>query len=86
LVHLHSHSDAVFVTVAVAPGCFVSTRIGDGARNELAIRLGFGAKPREDGTLTIGTANFALLTEGENAFLKNPAQEVQLLEAMDRCG
>ncbi|MFM8749019.1 invasion associated locus B family protein [Rhabdaerophilum sp.] len=63
---------------------FVSTRIGDGAKNEVAIRLGFGAKPREDGTLTIGTANFALLTEGENAFLKNQAQEVQLLEAMRR--
>ncbi|MCA3595758.1 MAG: hypothetical protein ING72_07265 [Methylobacterium sp.] len=63
---------------------FVSTRIGDGARNELAIRLGFGAKPREDATLTIGTANFALVTEGENAFLKNPAQEAQLLDAMRR--
>ncbi|MBN8533598.1 MAG: hypothetical protein J0L51_05860 [Rhizobiales bacterium] len=61
---------------------FVSTRVGDGAKNEIAIRLGFSAKPREDGTLTIGSAKFALLTEGENAFLKNPAQEAQLLDAM----
>jgi hypothetical protein len=61
---------------------FVSTRVGDGAKNEIAIRLGFSAKPREDGTLTIGNAKFALLTEGENAFLKNPAQEAQLLDAM----
>lgn len=61
---------------------FVSTRVGDGAKNEVAIRLGFGAKPKEDGTLTIGTTNFALVTEGENAFLKNPAQEAQLLDAM----
>jgi hypothetical protein len=61
---------------------FVSTRVGDGAKNEVAIRLGFGAKPKEDGTLTIGTSNFALVTEGENAFLKNPAQEAQLLDAM----
>lgn len=61
---------------------FVSTRVGDGARNEIAIRLGFSAKPREDGALTIGNAKFALLTEGENAFLKNPAQEAQLLDAM----
>jgi invasion protein IalB len=61
---------------------FVSTRVGDGAKNEVAIRLGFSAKPKEDGTLTIGTTNFALVTEGENAFLKNPAQEAQLLDAM----
>jgi hypothetical protein len=61
---------------------FISTRVGDGAKNEIAIRLGFSAKPREDGTLTIGNAKFALLTEGENAFLKNPAQEAQLLDAM----
>lgn len=61
---------------------FVSTRIGDGAKNEIAIRLGFSAKPKEDGVLTIGTTNFALLTEDKNAFLKNPAQEAQLLDAM----
>ncbi len=63
---------------------FVSTRVGDGAKNEVAIRLGFSAKPKEDGTLSIGTTNFALVTEGENAFLKNPAQEAQLLDAMRR--
>jgi invasion protein IalB len=61
---------------------FVSTRVGDGAKNEIAIRLGFSSKPREDGTLTVGNANFALVTEGENAFLKNPAQEAQLLDAL----
>lgn len=61
---------------------FVSTRVGDGAKNEVAIRLGFGAKPKEDAMLTIGNANFTLVTEGENAFLKNPAQEAQLLDAM----
>ncbi len=63
---------------------FVSTRVGDGSKNEVAIRLGFSAKPNEDATLSIGNANFALTTEGENAFLKNPAQEAQLLEAMRR--
>jgi invasion protein IalB len=61
---------------------FVSTRVGDGAKNEIAIRLGFGSKPREDGVLTVGATNFPLVTEGENAFLKNPAQEAQLLEAL----
>ncbi|CAN1568007.1 hypothetical protein MCEMSEM23_03036 [Rhabdaerophilaceae bacterium] len=61
---------------------FVSTRVGDGAKNEVAIRLGFSAKPKEDGTLTIGSTTFALLTEDKNAFLKNPAQEAQLLDAM----
>ena len=63
---------------------FVSSRPGDGTRNELGIKLGYAAKTGQDGMLSIGTQRFALLAEGENAFLKNAAQEPQLLEAMKK--
>lgn len=60
---------------------FISNRASDGAKNEIAFKLGFAAK---DGTVTVGAANFALLVNGESAFLKNPAQEAQLIEAMKK--
>lgn len=63
---------------------FVSNRTADGAKNELAIKLGFAGKTGEDGTLTIGTGTFLLVASGESAFLKNPAQEAQLVETMKR--
>lgn len=63
---------------------FISNRVGDGAKNEVAMKLGFAGKAGQDGTLAIGSANFALLASGESAFLKNPAQEGQLIEAMKK--
>lgn len=65
---------------------FISSRAADGTKNEIAFRLGFGAKSGSDGTLTIGSQTFALLASGENAFLKNPAQEAQAIEAMKKAG
>lgn len=62
---------------------FISNR-ADGAKNEVAFRLGFAAQAGRDGTLTIGSQNFPLLANAESAFLKNPAQEAALIEAMKR--
>jgi hypothetical protein len=63
---------------------FISTRAADGAKNEVAFKLGFTAKTGQDGTLSVGTATFALVAAGDSAFLKNPAQEAQLIEQMKR--
>ena len=63
---------------------FISNRTADGARNEIAFKLGFAAKVGQDGSLTIGTGNFPIVASGESAFLKNPAQEAQLIELMKR--
>jgi Invasion associated locus B (IalB) protein len=65
---------------------FISNRMADGTKNEIAFRLGFAAKAGQDGTLTIGSQNFALLANAESAFLKNPAQEAAAIEAMKRAG
>lgn len=63
---------------------FISNRMADGAKNEIAFKLGFAAKTGQDGALTIGTGNFPLVASGDSAFLKNPAQEGQLIDLMKR--
>ena len=63
---------------------FISNRTADGAKNEIAFKLGFAAKAGQDGALTIGTGNFPIVASGDSAFLKNPAQEAQLIELMKR--
>ncbi len=63
---------------------FVSNRTSDGAKGEFAVRLGFPGSATKEGALVIGSASFALVASGENAFLKNPAQETQVIELMKR--
>lgn len=63
---------------------FISNRTADGAKNEIAFMLGFGTKTGQDGLLTIGAGTFALVASEESAFLKNPAQEAQLIDLMKR--
>lgn len=63
---------------------FISNRTADGAKNEVAFKLGFATKTGQDGSLTIGTGNFPLVGSGDSAFLKNPAQEAQLIELMKK--
>lgn len=63
---------------------FVSNRTSDGAKGEFAVRLGFGGSTTKEGALAIGTTNFALVASGESAFLKNPAQEAQVIDLMKR--
>lgn len=63
---------------------FISNRASDGTKNEVAVKLGFAGAANKDGVLTVGSARFVLLAKAEDAFLKNPAQEAQLIEAMKK--
>jgi hypothetical protein len=63
---------------------FISNRVADGAKSEIAFILGFTGKAGQDGTLTIGSNSFAVIASGESAFLKNPAQEEQIIDQMKR--
>ena len=63
---------------------FISNRVADGAKHEVAFKLGFAAKAGQDGALTAGAGNFPLVANGDSAFLKNPAQENQLIELMKK--
>ncbi|HRE20201.1 MAG TPA: hypothetical protein PKW21_04115 [Rhabdaerophilum sp.] len=63
---------------------FISSRMADGARNEIAFKLGFSPKAGQEGQLQIGSTNFTVIGSGESAFLKNPAQEGQVLDTMKK--
>lgn len=61
---------------------FISNRPGDGARNEFSIIMGFALKPTGVATATVGTVSFQMLAKDKSAWLKNAAEESQLLDAM----
>lgn len=63
---------------------FISNRLADGSRNELSVILGFPTKAGSEATASIGSASFAMLTKDKNAWLKNPAQETQMIDAMKK--
>jgi hypothetical protein len=61
---------------------FISTRPGEGVRNEVAIILGFPLKDGGAATAEIDGASFELVTKGTNAWVKNPAKEKEFVDAL----
>ena len=66
---------------------FISSRPGEGVRNEVSVIMGV---PMKDGTsdakAEVGKSDFDLVTKGQNAWMKNAAQETQLIETMKKSG
>ena len=63
---------------------FISDRPGENVRNEVSIIMGFAMKEGGDARAEIGNASFDLIAKGANAWVKNPAEEPQFIEAMKR--
>jgi hypothetical protein len=63
---------------------FVSFRPAENVRNEVALVMGFPTKEDGAAEAAIGNASYALLTKEENAWLRNPAEESQAINAMSR--
>jgi hypothetical protein len=63
---------------------FVSFRPAENVRNEVALVMGFPTKEDAPAQAAIGNASYALLTKEANAWLKNPAEEGQAINAMSR--
>jgi invasion protein IalB len=66
------------------PGyAFVSTRPAEKVKNEVSIIVGYPQKPNVDATLTIdGSARYSMYTQEDGAWVKNAAEEPQLVNAM----
>jgi hypothetical protein len=64
------------------PYMFVSSRPTDKVSNEMSIVIGYPFKPSSEATLEVGSAAFPLYTQQDGAWLKNTAEEPQLVEAM----
>lgn len=61
---------------------FISTRPGEGVRNEVAINLGYATKDGGLATADVDDDKFELVTKGMNAWVKNPAKEKEFVEAL----
>jgi hypothetical protein len=63
---------------------FVSTRPAEKVANEVSVSMGYQLKPGSEGSLEIGTAKYAMYTQGDGLWIKNAAEEAQMVEALKR--
>ena len=63
---------------------FISSRPTEGVRNEVSVVTGFPTKDGGDGEAAIAGQSFALVTKGPSAWLKNAAEDPNLVEAMKK--
>jgi invasion protein IalB len=61
---------------------FVSTRPAEKVKNEVSVIVGYPQKAGVDASATIGSASYVLYTQNDGAWVKNAAEEAQMVEAM----
>ena len=61
---------------------FVSTRPAEKVKNEVSVIVGYPQKASFDANAIIGPANYVMYTQNDGAWVKNAAEEAQMVEAM----
>ena len=61
---------------------FVSTRPAEKVKEEISVIIGYPFKPNSDASAEIGTANFAMYTQNDGAWIKNAAEEARMVDDM----
>jgi len=61
---------------------FVSTRPAEKVVNEVSIMIGYALKPGSESSLEVGGSSFAMYTQGDGLWIKNAAEEEQMVSAM----
>jgi invasion protein IalB len=61
---------------------FVSTRPAEKVKNEVSVIVGFPQKGGVDATANVGAATYAMYTQNDGAWVKNAAEEAQMVDAM----
>jgi len=61
---------------------FVSTRPAEKVRNEVSVIVGYPQKPGHDATAVIGSNTYTMYTQNDGAWIKNAAEEAQMVETM----
>ncbi len=61
---------------------FISSRPGQNVRNEVSFIMGFAVKGGSDASAAVDTARFTLEGKDKTAFVKNPADEARVIEAL----
>jgi invasion protein IalB len=63
---------------------FISYRPAENVKNEISVIMGFPMKDGADAQALVGDAEFSLIAKGSNAWVKNPAEEGRLIDAMKK--
>ena len=61
---------------------FVSTRPAEKVKNEVSVIVGYPQKASHDATASISSANYVMYTQNDGAWVKNAAEEAQMVDAM----
>ena len=61
---------------------FISTRPAENVRNEISVIVGYPQKPGHDASAAVGASSYVLYTQNDGAWVKNAAEEAQMVEAM----
>jgi invasion protein IalB len=61
---------------------FISTRPSEKVKNEVSVIVGYPQKPGVDASATIGTVSYVMYTQIDGAWVKNAAEEAQMVDAM----
>lgn len=61
---------------------FVSTRPSEKVKNEVSAIVGYPQRASADATATVGTVSYAMYTQNDGAWIKNAAEEAQMVDAM----
>ena len=64
------------------PYIFVTSRPAEKVSNEVSIAIGYPLKPTSEATVEVGSNSFALYTQQDGAWIKNAAEEANLVNAM----
>ena len=61
---------------------FVSTRPAEKVKNEVSVIVGYTQKAGVDAAASVGSANYVMYTQIDGAWVKNAAEEAQMVDAM----
>jgi hypothetical protein len=61
---------------------FISSRPGERVKDEVSVVFGYGLKPNSDANIEVLGGSYAMTTQADGAWVKNPAEEPRLVETM----
>jgi hypothetical protein len=63
---------------------YISAWPNDGVKSEISVKIGYAFKSGATATVTIGSSEFKLFTQGDKAFVSDATEELKLIEAMKK--
>ena len=64
------------------PHMFISSRPAEKVKDEVSVIIGYGLKPNTDASIDVGGSNYPMFTQNDGAWIKNPADEARLVDAL----